>query len=88
MDFVKHLRLRLKNLMRLIFATIRSSQVLRLFVIAFLYCVEWLFVGLALLFKPIFFIAERIERIPHIGDLPPTLQKKFLIYFYFTNHFL
>lgn len=55
--------------------------------IAPLYCVEWLFVGIALLFKPIFLIAERIERIPHIGDLPPALQKKFLIYFYFTDDF-
>lgn len=87
MDFVKHLRLTRINLSQLIFATIRSCPVLRFFVIALLYCVEWLFVGIAFLFKPIFFIAERIERIPHIRDLPPALQKKFLIYFYFTNHF-
>lgn len=55
--------------------------------IAFLYFIEFIFFLISILFKPIFFVTERIERIPHIGDLPPALQKKFLIYFFFTNHF-
>lgn len=60
-------------------------KILKKILIAFLYFIEFIFFVISILFKPIFFVTERIERIPHIGDLPPALQKKFLIYFYFTD---
>ena len=62
-------------------------KILKRFLIAFFYFIELIFFVISILFKPIFFVTERIERIPHIVDLPPALQKKFLIYFYFTDDF-
>lgn len=77
----------MSNIFWLLSVWVGFMKVLKMLLISFLYFVEFLFFVISIIFKPIFFLTERIERIPHIGDLPPALQKKFLIYFFFTNHF-